>query len=158
MAIHYYKTEQFLPIDIDTSWDFFSSPKNLALITPPALALKILTSPNSAQIHEGMLVDYTVRPLWGLQFHWKTQICRVNKPFSFIDKQLEGPYKLWEHLHEFVVKDNGVLIKDLVTYQLAFGMAGDLIHSMFVRKKIEDIFLYRKNVLKKLFEGNENNH
>ena len=158
MAIYYYKTDQLLPIDINKSWDFFSSAENLALITPPAMDFRILTSLDDKEIHEGMLINYTVKPLWGLKFYWETEICKVNKPLFFTDRQLKGPYKLWEHTHTFIKKDNGVLVKDEVKYQLRFGIIGNIIHSLFVRKKIKDIFIYRKNVLRQLFESDGNNN
>ena len=157
MPTFYYTTEQLLPTDIDRSWDFFSSAENLALITPPAMDFKILTALNGREIYEGMLINYTVKPLWGVKFHWETEIHKVNKPFFFSDRQSKGPYKLWEHTHTFIKKDNGVLIKDEVKYQLPFSIIGNVIHSLFVRKKIEDIFIYRKKVLNQLFESNGNN-
>jgi hypothetical protein len=38
-----------------------------------------------------------------------------------------------------------------VNYELPFGILGDWVHSLIVRKKIESIFAYRKQVLEKLF-------
>jgi len=157
MPTFYYTTEQLLPTDLDKSWDFFSSAENLALITPPAMDFKILTALIGQEIYEGMLINYTVKPLWGVKFHWETEICKVNKPLFFTDRQSKGPYKLWEHTHTFIKKDNGILIKDEVKYQLPFGIIGNIIHSLFVRKKIEDIFTYRKKVLNQLFGTHGNN-
>jgi ligand-binding SRPBCC domain-containing protein len=154
MAVYYYKTEQFLPIDANRSWDFFSSAKNLSLITPPQMDFKILTSLNNKEIYEGMLIDYTVKPLLGVKMNWKTEICSVEKPYYFTDRQLKGPYKVWEHTHTFIEKDNGILVKDEVKYELPFGIIGQLMHSLVVRKKIENIFLYRKKVLIKMFDNN----
>ena len=157
MSTFYYTTGQLLPTDINKSWDFFSSAENLALITPPAMDFSILTALNGREIYEGMLINYTVKPLWGIKFHWETQICKVNKPFFFTDRQLKGPYKLWEHTHTFIKKDSGLLIKDEVKYQLPFGIIGSIIHFLVVRKKIRDIFIYRKNILQQLFESDGSN-
>ena len=153
MATYYYRTEQLLPIDANKAWDFFSSAENLTLITPPSMDFKILTPLGHTEIYEGMLLDYTVKPLWGLRLNWKTEICKVGKPLFFTDRQLKGPYKLWEHTHTFIKKDNGLLIKDEVKYQLPFGIIGSIIHFLVVRKKIKDIFIYRKNILQQLFES-----
>lgn len=152
MSTFYYRAEQFLPVDLDTAWDFFSSAKNLALITPPELDFKILTELNGKEIHEGMLIDYTVKPLLGIPLRWQTEICKVEKPFLFTDRQLKGPYKMWEHTHSYEKVDNGILMKDEVKYQLPLGFLGDLANSIIVKKKIEDIFAFRKQVLETMFK------
>lgn len=157
MEIYYYKTEQFLNTDMNTAWDFFSSAKNLAAITPPELGFKILTNLDEKDIYEGMLIEYTVRPLFGIPLHWKTEIWKIKKPEMFIDKQLKGPYKIWEHTHIFIQEEKGVLMKDEVKYKLPFGIIGQMAHSLIVRKKIEGIFNYRKEILKKIFKENGNN-
>jgi ligand-binding SRPBCC domain-containing protein len=156
MEIYYYKTEQLLPTDMNTAWDFFSSAKNLARITPPELDFNIVTQLDNKDIYQGMLIDYTVTPLFGIRLHWQTEIWKIKKPEMFIDKQLKGPYKIWEHTHRFVQKGKGVLMKDEVKYVLPFGFIGTMVHSLIVRKKIERIFNYRKEVLNKIFKENGN--
>lgn len=158
MKTFYFQTEQFLPVAINKAWDFFSSAKNLARITPPEMDFKILTALDDREVYEGMLIDYTVRPLLGFPVRWQTEICKVEKPSFFTDRQLKGPYRLWEHTHTFIEQENGVLIKDEVKYQLPFGIIGSIFHSLIVRKKIENIFSYRKVVLDKLFNNHGSNH
>lgn len=153
MSTYYYKTEQFLPIDIDTAWNFFSSAKNLALITPPELDFKILTELNGQEIYEGMLINYTVKPLFGIPLRWETEICKVQKPLFFTDRQLKGPYKLWEHTHAYKKVDNGILMQDEVKYQLPFGVFGNLAHLLIVKKKVENIFSFRRQVLESMFKN-----
>ena len=156
MSTFYFHTEQFLPISIETAWDFFSSPKNLALITPPEMQFRILTNFNDSEIYEGMLIEYKLKPLFGISVYWKTEICKVDKPRMFLDKQLKGPYKIWEHTHIFSKKENGILMKDQLKYQLPFGILGTLTHSLLVKKKVEGIFSYRKTILEKIFKENGN--
>lgn len=158
MSVYFYDTEQFLPIGINKAWDFFSSAKNLAIITPPELDFNILTNLEGREIYEGMLIEYNVKPLFHIPMHWQTEICKVNKPEMFTDRQLKGPYKKWEHTHTFIEKENGVLMKDHVKYELPFGIIGRIGHSILVRKKIENIFNYRRKVLKKIFEDGNNNN
>ncbi len=158
METYFYNAEQFLPIDIKKAWDFFSDAGNLAVITPPELAFKILTPSKDPEIYEGMLIDYKVSPLFNISVKWQTEIVKVEKPYSFTDRQLKGPYKLWEHTHQFFEKENGTLMKDRVKYALPFGVIGELAHSILVRDKIENIFTYRKQVLNQIFNGHGNNH
>ncbi|HUZ60481.1 MAG TPA: SRPBCC family protein [Hanamia sp.] len=158
MSVYFYDSEQFLLIDIDKAWDFFSSAKNLSVITPRELDFTIITDLDNKEIYEGMLIDYTAKPLFGIKVHWETEINKVEKPEMFTDIQLKGPYKTWEHTHTFFKKDNGVLMKDHVKYELPFGIIGRITNSILVKKKIEDIFIYRRNILKKIFgNGNNNN-
>lgn len=155
MSMFQYKAEQFLPISVDEAWAFFSSPKNLATITPAELDFKILSKVNDEDIYEGMIIDYIVKPLFKIPVHWQTEICTVKKGKFFTDRQLKGPYKLWEHTHTFEKMTNGVLMHDIINYQLPFGFLGNIAHTVLVKKKIENIFIYRKNILEKIFTTNE---
>ena len=82
---------------------------------------------------------------------WKTIITKVEFQKSFTDVQAKGPYKYWNHFHEFEANDKGVLIKDTVTYEMPFGFLGTIAHKLIVRKKVESIFDYRFQYLEKKF-------
>lgn len=151
MRTFYFKTEQLLPATLPATWDFFSSAGNLSLITPPEMDFKTLTQLDSPDIYEGMIIDYRVKPLLGIPVHWQTKISKVQKPFSFTDIQLKGPYRCWEHTHTFIEKENGVLMKDEVKYELPFGILGAMVHALIVQKKIQDLFIYRKAALERIF-------
>ena len=148
--MYQYKTEHWLPISNTEAWKFFSSPQNLAVITPPEMDFKILSDIGN-EIYEGMIIDYKVKPLLGIAMNWKTEICKVEQGKYFTDKQLKGPYKVWEHTHSFIESNGGVLMKDEINYQLPFSFIGNIAHWLFVRKKIENIFNFRKNTLNKIF-------
>ena len=148
-----YKTEQLLPVTIETAWEFFSSPHNLALLTPKEMDFKVLTILDN-HIHNNMVIDYTVKPLLQIPLHWRTKILDVQENIEFTDIQLKGPFSLWKHVHEFIQQSDGILVKDTVYYRLPFGFIGRIAHSLFVKKRIEAIFSYRKTVLEKLFIKN----
>lgn len=149
--VFHYSTEQLLPVAIQEAWNFFSSPKNLALITPAELDFRILTRLDDGEIYPGMVINYMVRPLFGISVRWQTEICEVNKPFSFTDRQVSGPYKTWIHRHEFIEKDNGVLMKDEVRYELPLGLVGN-IGKWLVQNRVEKIFAYRRQILQRIFK------
>lgn len=157
MKTYYIEQEQMVHIDLAKAWDFFSSAENLEVITPPELGFKIFTNIHSKEIYEGMIIEYKVSPLFRIPLYWKTEIAKVDKPHSFMDRQLKGPYQLWEHTHIFIEKQNGILVKDSVKYGLPFGLFGQLIHSLVVRKKLRHIFNYRKQILNQLFNTNGKN-
>ena len=145
--------EQQLYCDVGTAWEFFSSPMNLALITPPEMRFTIHTDCSQQHIYDGMLIDYTLTPLWGIPLKWQTLISDVDPGRSFVDIQKRGPYAYWRHLHTFVPNEQGVMMYDTVDYALPFGRLGKLAHRILVKKKLESIFDFRKRVLTKLFAG-----
>lgn len=149
--LYYLKTEHLLPVSIEKAWQFFSSAKNLALITPPEMEFKILTKLEDKEIFEGLLIDYTVKPVFSIPLNWQTEIFKVDKPHSFADRQLKGPYKIWEHTHSFIQKDNGTLMIDEIKYQIPFGILGQFAHSLFVKEKVKEIFKFREKALEKIF-------
>ena len=121
------------------------------MITPPELDFKILSKVEKTGIFEGQQIDYTVKPLFGIPLKWKTEIGKTSLHSFFTDKQLKGPYKVWEHTHTFAAQENGVLMKDEIVYELPLGFVGKLMNKLFVQKKIENIFDYRRKTLNKLF-------
>lgn len=151
MKVFELHAEQWLPITVEEAWRFFSSPKNLPVITPPDLGFKILSNDPAAEIYKGMLINYKVSPLFGIAVKWVTEITEVNAPHTFVDQQLKGPYSLWEHHHQFIEKDGGVLVVDRVRYALPFGFIGKWARKLLVQKRLNHIFEFRRNTLSKLF-------
>ncbi|KNB60567.1 MULTISPECIES: SRPBCC family protein [Chryseobacterium] len=154
--IHQLKREQQLNCDIETAWKFFSSANNLSKITPKDMNFIVRTKMESDEIYEGMIIDYYVSPLLGIKMDWQTEITQVNHLRSFTDFQNKGPYKLWNHFHEFIPNEKGVLIKDTVDYELPLGFLGEIAHNLFVKSKLENIFSYRFNILEQMFNQKKN--
>ncbi|MCA9398423.1 MAG: SRPBCC family protein [Candidatus Omnitrophica bacterium] len=150
MKIFTLTKHQFIPIPIEKAWEFFSNPHNLSEITPPDLALNIKTN-NSSKIYSGMLIEYNVKPLFGLSCRWLTEIKHVCEPYFFIDEQRFGPYKFWYHQHFFKPVHGGVEIEDVVHYAIPFPGIDRLMNRWIVRKKLEQIFEYRRRVINNKF-------
>ena len=149
MSYRLSRTQQ-LHCDIDTAWKFFSSPYNLARITPKEMKFLVKTDLPDENIHEGMIIDYKVSPLLGIPMRWRTRITQVEERKSFTDFQEKGPYKLWNHFHEFIPNEQGVLVKDTIDYALPMGFLGKIAHTLMVRKKLQHIFDYRHRILEQL--------
>ncbi|MFN9720753.1 MAG: SRPBCC family protein [Planctomycetota bacterium] len=127
-------------------FEFFSDAFQLERITPPWLNFKIQT-PAPIQIRTGCLIDYTIR-LRGIPIRWKTEISSWDPPFSFTDRQLKGPYLLWEHLHTFETVLEGTLATDEVRYRVP---GGRLVNWLIVQRDLERIFKYRRDKMLELF-------
>lgn len=144
---------QQLNCDIDKAWKFFSNPYNLSRITPADMKFAVLSEIADQPIYEGMTIEYKVSPLFHIPMKWKSRITRVEYQKGFTDFQELGPYKLWNHRHEFIPNNKGVLMKDRLNYELPFGLLGRIAHTVLVKKRLDKIFEYRHEVLEKMFNG-----
>lgn len=152
MKAFHLKFSQFLPISLPEAWDFFSSPMNLAKITPKEMAFTV-TSPIQAdeKMYPGMIITYKVSPVAGIKLNWMTEITQVSDQKYFIDEQRFGPYKFWHHQHHFKAVPGGVEMTDILTYGLPMGIFGNIANSIFVARKLQQIFNFRKQKTIELF-------
>lgn len=151
--IHLLERKQELATDLETCWEFFSNPGNLAKITPPDLDFQVLGE-LPGEIYEGLMIEYRVRPLLGIPLPWLTEITYVRRPFYFVDEQRWGPYAVWHHEHEFRKIENGMVeITDRVRYVLPFAPLSEVIHPFLVEPRLRQIFEYRRKVLPEIFPG-----
>lgn len=149
--MHEIRSKQKLPITLQQGWEFLSSPYNLKKITPPYMGFDILSGFDGEKMYPGMIINYIVRPLFGLPMNWTTEITHVVEPHYFVDEQRFGPYAFWHHKHFLKEIDGGVEMEDIVHYKVPFGPVGKIVNALVVRKKVEEIFRYREKVLKEMF-------
>ena len=139
------KKEVFVPKPLDQVFEFFNRPENLSKVTPNFMHFKLLTVGN-LDMFNGATFDYKIR-LFGLPMYWKSIIRDYNPPYTFVDIQVNGPYKYWHHRHSFVEVDGGVIVKDEVTYDVGYGVVGRLLHTLFIRRILVKIFAFRDRVV-----------
>ena len=140
---------QTLPTTLDTAWDFFSDPVNLARITPPGMDFRI-TSTHSIT-YAGQIITYTLRPFFGISMGWITEITHVSKPDFFVDEQRFGPYRFWHHQHFFREVEGGIEVRDLVHYLLFHDRMAGLMNRLFIAPRLKKIFDYRAQGLQQIF-------
>lgn len=145
------KTVQRMPVELDTAWDFFSSPANLAAITPSSMQFAIRSVHHGEKMYAGQIIEYTVRPVLGIPLYWMTEITHVAPSQYFVDEQRYGPYQLWHHQHHFKEIAGGVEMTDIVHYRMPFWVIGDLANALFVRRQLRHIFDFRKEAIEKRF-------
>lgn len=144
-----YHTSIWLPQPIEKVFDFFCDATNLEDITPDLLQFKVLGM-STETIQEGTTLEYQLK-IHGIPKRWKTLIERWDPPHCFVDTQLEGPYSLWHHTHQFTPMRGGTMMSDTVIYQPPLGPFGRLAKMLFIKKDIESIFDYRRKVILEKF-------
>lgn len=152
-----YKKEwtQFIPRPLDEVWHFFSRPENLSEVTPKEMNFNILSDIANKPMYEGMIINYKVTPIFGIQMRWTTEIRNIKKGEYFVDEQRFGPYAMWHHEHHFREADGGTYMTDLLHYAIPFGPIGNIANALFVDSKIEEIFDFRVKAVERLFGTKE---
>ena len=151
MAFYQLQYTQKLNVGVDEIWAFISSPANLKEITPDYMGFDISGPLPPSSMYAGMIISYKVRPLLNLKTTWVTEITHVKEGEYFVDEQRMGPYKLWHHQHKIEPCEGGTLMTDIVSYQPPFGFLGAVANTFIIKRKLKEIFTYRKKVLEDKF-------
>jgi ligand-binding SRPBCC domain-containing protein len=141
VRVHVLERSQRLSRPPQDVFPFFADAFNLEAITPPWLRFRVLT-PGPVTMAHGTLLEYRLR-LRGLPLRWLTRIETWEPPLRFVDCQVRGPYRLWQHTHSFEPDGDGTIMRDRVRYALPLGPLGELAHMALVRRDLDRIFAFR---------------
>ena len=145
------RTVQTIPVTLERAWEFFGTPDNLKDITPPNLGFTIKSQHHGKRMYAGQIIEYSVKPLFGIPLYWMTEITHVVEGQYFIDEQRFGPYSLWHHQHHFREVAGGIEMTDIVHYKIPFWFFGDIAHGLFVRRELKKIFEFRQYFIQQKF-------
>ena len=145
------KQEQFLPISLDEAWQFFATPKNLNEVTPDNMVFEIISElPDT--MYAGLLINYRLKPMLNIPINWCTEITHIKEKEFFVDEQRKGPYNIWHHEHHFKAVAGGVIMTDILHYDIGKWFIGWLAGKLFVDRKVKSIFDYRYKTLETYFK------
>jgi len=164
--------EQWVPIAIEKVFLFFANPNNLPRIMPPETGTKLTAlklvppqviptgRPVIANLNSiagvGSEIVTSFRPLTFLPFRaqWIALITEFEWNHHFADIQKKGPFKQFQHRHEFsAATRNGVIgttVRDVIEYDPGFGLLGNLAQKLFIVPSLRQTFEYRQRMLEKL--------
>ncbi|MFN0153248.1 MAG: SRPBCC family protein [Gaiella sp.] len=142
---------QPVPLSVEEAFAFFADAYNLEALTPPWLRFRILT-PRPIQMEKGATIEYLLT-MHRLPVRWRTEIIEWRPGRRFVDKQIDGPFRLWEHTHAFEERRDGTMIRDTVLYRMPYGPLGAIAHRILIARDLERIFDYRRDAVDRLLGG-----
>jgi len=145
-----HESSVWIPRPLDEVFAFFSDAHNLEILTPPWLKFEVLT-PRPIDLAVGVTIDYRLR-IHGVPIRWRSEIATWEPPHRFVDKQVRGPYRLWDHEHRFREERGGTVSEDRVLYAVP---GGTLMNRLFVARDVEQTFAFRSKKLRELFGGSD---
>ena len=148
---HRIERSQLVPLSVEDAFAFFADAYNLEALTPPWLRFRILT-PGPIPMEKGATIEY-VLTTHRLPVRWRTEIVEWRPGRRFVDRQVDGPFRLWEHTHTFEERHGGTLIRDTVLYRMPYGALGAIAHRVVVARDLGRIFDYRRDAVDRLLGG-----
>lgn len=150
MKMYVLNNVQQLSISREEAWAFLSNPGQLENITPEDMKMKALQK-LPEYMYEGMIIHQRIQPFPKIYFQWVTEITHIQEGSYFIDEQRLGPFRFWHHEHRLIENKDGVELHDTIHYVMPFSILGRFVHRFLVRKKLDNMFSYRKKELEMYF-------
>ncbi len=139
---------QHVPLPLEDAFAFFADAYNLEALTPPWLHFQILT-PRPIPMRKGTTIDYVLTTR-RIPVRWRTEIVEWVPGRRFVDTQVRGPFRVWEHTHTFEEHEGGTLIGDTVLYRMPYGVLGAIAHRLLVARDLQRVFDHRRDAVDRL--------
>jgi ligand-binding SRPBCC domain-containing protein len=165
---HHFQFAHWVPFPLQRVFAFFSNPENLPRIMPATSATRIVqltrmpppsppagtAAERAAGVGSTIVTSFRIIPFLPLRAQWIARITEFEWNHHFTDVQDKGPFQTWHHRHEFAEETRdgieGTQIRDVIDYEVGFGLAGKIANHFFVRPQMESTFTARQKVLPSL--------
>jgi ligand-binding SRPBCC domain-containing protein len=85
----------------------------------------------------------------------KIKVTQLERPFFFIDEQVDGEFTMMKHEHFFKSIQNGTLMIDKFYFDTPYGVYGKWFNYLYLTKYMEKLLSTRNEVIKRVAESNE---
>jgi ligand-binding SRPBCC domain-containing protein len=122
----------------------------IALVSPPG------ASPGGGEAGAGTEIVVSVKlfPPLPIRTEWVARIVEYEKDHHFADVQARGPFRRWEHRHEFEAREQrgqeGTVVRDVLDYDVGLGVLGEVAEKLLVGPQMARTFEHRQRTLEAL--------
>lgn len=132
----------------DKLFEFHTDSNNIKEITPSNTKVELLNEDTSTFLNKIIKIKTTK---FFISTYWEVKIEKLDYPNILIDIALKSPFKFWRHQHIFTQQNNQCELKDIIEFELPFGILGKLFEP-FIELDIRNMFEYRHKKTKEIFE------
>jgi ligand-binding SRPBCC domain-containing protein len=131
-------------------FDFLVRPANLQQIMPAEAGLKLGNMPDRLSL--GSQLEFQMTG-YGPTQHMLYEIVEFDEPHRFLERQIKGPLKKYEHLHLIEPGDNGsVLVVDKLEFEPPGGLLRFVVTEDRVMTSLSKALEYRQRKMKRILE------
>lgn len=133
---------------IEEVWSAHEDVRLLERISPPIPVVKLVDPPTRCHQGSRFTVRLQLLPVV-LAIDWQVEIVRWEPPCCFVDRQVSGPFAIWEHTHQFSpLTDDTTLIVESVRFEF-----NPLVDGILVRRALDLMFQVRMRNLVRTLGG-----
>jgi ligand-binding SRPBCC domain-containing protein len=129
---------------------FYMRPDAFQLLVPPWEKVKMVQLADISKIGSRAIIRSKI--LGFLPVRWVAEHTAYDPPHMFEDVQVSGPFASWRHRHVFDAVPGGTLMRDEIEYEPPTGSLGKFAAPMLIVPKLEKMFSYRHEVVRRWCE------
>lgn len=119
----------------------------LTLLSPAFPPVRVVS--RSGRLESGALVELRVAGI----VRWVARHTAYERHRLFVDEQVSGPFRRWEHRHEFENLGTRTRLTDRITYELPGGRLVNAMAPLLVTPGLALMFRHRHRVTRHYCEG-----
>ena len=89
---------------------------------------------------------------FGIEQSLTVRVDEFDRPRLLVDEMIEGNFKSFKHIHEFLFVQDGTLMKDTLVWESPFGILGRIADKLFLESHLTQLVTTRNAKLKELAE------
>src|SRR5690606_37579590 len=90
---------------------------------------------------------------FGIRQRLTSRIVSMSRPDHFRDSMVKGPFRRFDHDHEFSTVPEGTRVRDRFNFDAPFGPVGTLANAIFLTSYMETFLRKRLEVVKQVAES-----
>ncbi len=148
--MYHFEKSAIINCPIEKAFEFHTDTNNLKQISPSSVKVEIKKIELPLKLNSE--IEMCVTQFGFFKSNWKVKISQYIENEIIGDYMLKGPFKYWYHRHCFDLQAGKTIMTDRVDYDMPFGFIGDIAHTLFAKKMIQNMFEFRHKKTKEILE------
>ena len=129
-----------LPTDAQTAFAWHERPGAFERLAPPWQRISVVERTGSIHSGDRLVMELRVGPL---RRRWRAVHEDYDAGRQFADRQEQGPFAAWRHVHRFSDADGAGRLEDAIDYRLPLGAVGRLAAGRVTTRQLDRLFAFR---------------
>ena len=131
---------------VEVLFAFHERPDALKMLTPPGQRMEVLSRQGGLEAGARVVLLLRFGPF---SKRWIALHTDYAKNSFFVDRQIEGPFRSWQHFHSFRAEGSASWLTDSIDFELPGGRIVELLLGRAVLSRLDKMFAYRHAVTRR---------